>query len=46
MRRNMVRIRLGTVVLLLLAAGPGVAWAQQGPIKIGFITSLTGTAAQ
>jgi branched-chain amino acid transport system substrate-binding protein len=45
MRRNTVSIRLGAV-LLLLAASPGVAWAQQGPIKIGFITSLTGTAAQ
>lgn len=46
MRKNTVSIRLGALLLLLLAATPGVARAQQGPIKIGFITSLTGTAAQ
>src|SRR2546427_13213209 len=46
MRGNTVPIRLGAVLLPLLATTPGFVWAQQGPIKIGFITSLTGTAAQ
>ena len=33
-------------LLVLLLAGIGVAPAQQGPIRIGFVTDLTGPAAQ
>ncbi len=46
MRTNRFSTPLSALLLLLLAASPGVVWAQQGPIKIGFITDLTGTAAQ
>ena len=41
-------LTLGVVVALVLAvaAAPPPAWAQKGPIKIGFIAQMTGGAAQ
>src|SRR5256712_13668087 len=45
MSANRFSIVLGTLLVLLLVA-IGVAPAQQGPIKIGFVTDLTGPAAQ
>jgi branched-chain amino acid transport system substrate-binding protein len=44
----MVRLRIAVLALAVLAllAGAGTAPAQNPPIKIGFITSLTGVAAQ
>jgi len=44
MSANRLSIVLGA--LLVLVAGIGLAPAQQGPIKIGFVTDLTGPAAQ
>ncbi len=32
-------------VLLAAATGPGLAWAQKGPIRIGFLAPMTGGAA-
>lgn len=37
---------MGVMVALAVGAGPGPAWAQKGPIKIGFIAPMTGGAAQ
>jgi branched-chain amino acid transport system substrate-binding protein len=34
------------VLVLAVSAGPGPAWAQKGPIKIGFLAPMTGGAAQ
>jgi len=45
MSANRFSIVLGAPLVLLLA-GLGVAPAQPGPIRIGFITDLTGPAAQ
>ena len=45
MSANRFSIVLGALLVLLLA-GIGVAPAQQGPIRIGFVTDLTGPAAQ
>src|SRR2546427_4062250 len=45
MSANRFSIVLGALLVLLLA-GIGVAPAQPGPIKIGFVTDLTGIAAQ
>jgi branched-chain amino acid transport system substrate-binding protein len=33
------------VLALLVCAGPGMVWAQKGPMKIGVITPMTGAAA-
>jgi len=33
------------VLALLVCAGPGMVWAQKGPVKIGVITPMTGAAA-
>src|SRR5437867_11386295 len=33
------------VLALLVCAGPGVVWAQKGPVMIGVITPMTGAAA-
>jgi len=41
-----VFVLAAALVVLLLAAIVGTAPAQQGPIKIGFVTDLTGPAAQ
>jgi branched-chain amino acid transport system substrate-binding protein len=38
-------IALAVAVLVLAAASPGPAWAQKGPIKIGFLAPMTGGAA-
>ena len=46
MRTNKIPVLLVIVLVLVMVLSPGFVWAQQGPIKIGFITSLTGTAAQ
>src|SRR6266536_2280735 len=43
---NKVPVLLVIVLVLAMVLSPGFVWAQQSPIKIGFITSLTGTAAQ
>jgi len=45
MSANRFSIVLGALLVLLLA-GIGVAPAQPGPIRIGFVTDLTGPAAQ
>ena len=38
---------LGALLICLLCVGPdGTTWGQRPPIKIGFVTDLTGTAAQ
>ena len=42
---KLLRAVLG-VVVVLAAMGPDPAWAQKGPIKIGFLAPLTGGAAQ
>ncbi len=34
------------VLVLVAAMSPGLAWAQKGPIKIGFLAPMTGGAAQ
>jgi branched-chain amino acid transport system substrate-binding protein len=34
------------VAVLVAAVWPGLAWAQKGPIKIGFLAPMTGGAAQ
>jgi hypothetical protein len=41
-----VFVLAAALVVLLLAAIVGTAPAQQGPIRIGFVTDLTGPAAQ
>src|ERR671931_751380 len=33
------------ILALLVCAGPGMVWAQKGPVKIGVITPMTGAAA-
>ena len=33
-------------LVLVATWGPGAAWAQKGPIKIGFLAPMTGGAAQ
>ncbi len=33
-------------LVLTAIAGPGPAWAQKGPIKVGVITAMTGGAAR
>src|SRR5882672_8449188 len=43
---NRCSMALGLLLALLLLVSVGLASAQQGPIKIGFITDLTGPAAQ
>src|SRR5437667_10792857 len=45
MSANRFSIVLGALLVLLLA-GIGVAPAQPGPLRIGFVTDLTGPAAQ
>src|SRR5207245_6202473 len=38
---------LGALLICLLCVSPdGTTWGQRPPIKIGFVTDLTGTAAQ
>ncbi len=39
-------VTLVAVLVLLVAVGPDPAWAQKGPIKIGFLAPITGGAAQ
>lgn len=39
-------IVVAAVLVLVAAVGPGPAWAQKGPIKIGFLAPMTGGAAQ
>src|SRR5438477_12360892 len=41
-----IRVALLGVAVLALLVGPGAVPAQPGPIRIGFITDLTGPAAQ
>src|SRR5262245_5725002 len=33
------------ILALLVCVGPGMVWAQKGPVKIGVITPMTGAAA-
>jgi branched-chain amino acid transport system substrate-binding protein len=44
MRKQSVGV-IVSVLVLLACGGPGVGWAQQGPMKIGVITPMTGAAA-
>lgn len=46
MRKSRLPVLLGAFLVFLLGMSPGEVWAQRPPIKIGFITDLTGTAAQ
>jgi branched-chain amino acid transport system substrate-binding protein len=46
MRTTTLRFALAAALLALLGTGPGALHAQPSPIKIGFTTDLTGTAAQ
>lgn len=39
-------IVVAAMLVLVAAVGPGPAWAQKGPIKIGFLAPMTGGAAQ
>ena len=45
MGRKMIVWVLAALVLVAIS-GPGQAWAQKGPIKIGFLAPMTGGAAQ
>src|SRR6266851_6997090 len=42
--KSVVVVIMG-VLALLVCAGPGMVWAQKGPVKIGVITPMTGAAA-
>jgi branched-chain amino acid transport system substrate-binding protein len=46
-RRFAMSTKLGAlaVALVIAVAGPGPAWAQKGPIKVGFLASTTGGGA-
>src|SRR5262249_11783125 len=44
MGKKSVVVIMGALVLLV-CAGPGMVWAQKGPVKIGVITPMTGAAA-
>lgn len=46
MSKTRLTMRLGALLTFLIGMGPAAGWAQQPPIKIGFITDLTGPAAQ
>jgi hypothetical protein len=39
------RAMLLGALLVFFLVNPSAAWAQRGPLKIGFITDLTGPAA-
>jgi branched-chain amino acid transport system substrate-binding protein len=45
MRKVLIALVVG-VLGLVVVTGPGAAWAQKGPIKIGFLAPMTGGAAQ
>jgi branched-chain amino acid transport system substrate-binding protein len=44
MSNKSVAVIMGALTLLV-CAGPGMVWAQKGPVKIGVITPMTGAAA-
>src|SRR5262252_6460278 len=44
MSNKSVVVILGSLALLV-CVGPGMVWAQKGPVKIGVITPMTGAAA-
>jgi branched-chain amino acid transport system substrate-binding protein len=46
MSRTKLPMLLGAVLVFVLGVAPGPVRAQRPPIKIGFMTDLTGTAAQ
>ena len=45
MRKALIVLMVGTLVLLA-GTGGAPAWAQKGPLKIGFLAPMTGGAAQ
>src|SRR5262249_10156847 len=46
-KKTRLPMLLGALLICLLCVSPdGTTWGQRPPIKIGFVTDLTGTAAQ